>query len=104
MLPVALLAVVVAAGVAALLVDDDAVDTALGAVAGAGTVLLLLVVLLQVLGARAERRARDRTALDGLEPLRAARRDSRGPVPRPVPGDDVRAPAPTSRVTGDDLA
>ena len=75
LLPVVLLAVVAAAGLAALLVEDDAVDTALGALAGAALVLAVAAALVQVLVARAERRAVDREALGGLEPLRAARRE-----------------------------
>lgn len=59
---------------AAVVVDDDGVDTVLGAVAGAGSVALLLVVALALLDRRATRRA-DLAALDRLEPLRAARRD-----------------------------
>lgn len=97
LLPVGLLTAG-AASVMAVLVDDDAVDTALGAVTGASVALLLVVVLLQLLVVRAERRERDRQALDGLEPLRAARRDSRRTAPRvPPPGaphrvrDDGRA-------------
>lgn len=82
LLPVGLLVTAVAASLAAVLVDDDAVDTALGVVAGACVVLLLVVVVLQVLASRVDRRVRDRQALDGLEPLRAALRDSRRTAPR----------------------
>lgn len=98
LLPIGLLVVVVAASVTALLVDDDATDTVLGAITGAAAALLLGVVLLQVLIARADRRARDRTALDGLEPLRAAQRDSRRTAAPAAPGDA----APVSRSGRDD--
>lgn len=77
LLPVGLVVTVVAASLVAVAVDSDVADTLLGALAGAASVLLLFVVLVQVLGARASRRTRDDVALDGLEPLRAARRDSR---------------------------
>ncbi|WP_380167162.1 hypothetical protein [Jannaschia sp. R86511] len=79
LLPVALLAVVAAAGLTALVVTDDAADTVLGAVAGAATVLAVAAAVVQAVVARAERQAADRRALDGLEPLRAARRDDRNP-------------------------
>ncbi len=78
LLPAGMLAVAVAASLLSLLVDDDLTDTVLGAVTGATVVLLLFVLLVQLLGARARRRdrvARDERDLDGLEPLRAARRD-----------------------------
>lgn len=102
LLPFGLLATAVAAAGAALLVDSDAIDTVLGAVTGASAVLLLAVVLLQVLTARAERRARDREALDGLEPLRAAQRDSRRPAPRAprAPGTARAARAPQAGGSG----
>ncbi|MGJ7440122.1 hypothetical protein [Aquipuribacter sp. MA13-6] len=106
LLPVGLLGVVVAAGVAALLVDDDATDTVLGAITGASAMLLLGAVLVQVLVARADRGARDRMALDGLEPLRAAQRDTRRTAPRAVPGEEPRpsAPAPAPRSLDDEIA
>lgn len=77
-LPVALVVIVVASSLAAVAVRSDLVDTVLGFVAGAAAVLLPFVVLVQVLGVRASGRARDEAALDGLEPLRAARRRTRG--------------------------
>ena len=76
LLPVGLLLLAVLASLLALVVEHDGTDTVLGAVTGASVVLLLFVLLVQVLGARARRADRDRRSLDGLEPLRAARRDS----------------------------
>lgn len=84
LLPALLLGVALVASLLALVVDDDGTDTALGAVTGASVVLVLFVVLVQVLGARARRRARaeqEQQRLDGLEPLRAARRDGAGGQP-----------------------
>ncbi|MFC3688444.1 hypothetical protein [Aquipuribacter hungaricus] len=80
LLPLALLLLAVVPALAALVVTHDGVDTALGAVTGASVVLLLFVLLVQVLRARvrrAEREGEDQRRLDGLEPLRAARRGTR---------------------------
>ena len=82
LLPVGLLLLAVAAALLSLVVDHDGTDTALGAVTGACSVLLLFVLFVQVLGVRARRVERDRGRLDGLEPLRAARRGP-GHDPRP---------------------
>ena len=79
LLPIVLLVVVAVASLTALVVEGDAVDTVLGAVAGGALVLAVAAALVQVVVARADRRAVDREALDGLEPLRAARRDDRRP-------------------------
>lgn len=78
LLAVLLLGLAAAAALAALAVEQDAVDTVLGVITGASLVLGLFSVLLQVLGVRSRRREAaeaDRARLDGLEPLRAARRD-----------------------------
>ena len=61
----------------AAFVDDDALRTILGGVAGASAALLLGAVVLLGLGHRARRRTDDRETLDGLDPLGAARRDGR---------------------------
>jgi len=83
-LPAALIAVAALAALLALVVEDDTTDTALGALTGATVVLALVAGLVQVLGARARRRVRaeqEQRSLDGLEPLRAARRDADGEQP-----------------------
>jgi len=75
-LPVLLLLGVLLPSLAAVIVESDGLDTGLGAVAGASAVLLLALVLYRVWRSRANRKERDLQALDGLEPLRAARRDT----------------------------
>jgi hypothetical protein len=69
-----LLIVLVLASAGAVVNDRDGVDTALGAVAGATSVFLLLHLVLGWYDRR-QRRADDLASLDRLEPLRAARRD-----------------------------
>ena len=72
LLPLLFLLVLAAGGAA--VTDGDGVDSALGAVAGAVCVLLLVLSLL-LWTDRRDRRTGDLAALDRLEPLRAARRD-----------------------------
>ena len=84
LLPAALVAVAASAALLALVVEDETTDTALGAVTGATLVLALAASLVRVLGSRARRRVRaeqEQRRLDGLEPLRAARRDADGGQP-----------------------
>jgi membrane protein implicated in regulation of membrane protease activity len=84
LLPAALFAVAALAALLALVVQDDTTDTALGAVTGATLVLAVFASLVRVLGSRARRRVlaeQEQRSLDGLEPLRAARRDADGGQP-----------------------
>lgn len=72
LLPLLIVLALAAAG--AVVNDRDSIDTALGAVAGATSVLLLLHLVLAWYDRR-QRRTDDLASLDRLEPLRAARRD-----------------------------
>ncbi len=73
----ALLVVAVLCFVLSSVVGSDAVDTALGVVAGMSVSTSLVVLVLALLERRGRRAAGDQDALDRLEPLRAARRDDR---------------------------